>query len=654
MVNNNIIQSNTLGSGALQSTPQSAGSASSHSVSGSALQYSGSTPYGLEKGQIIKGEVTDLKNNEVSVKLDDGQVIKGRLAAEGNNLSIGSKVIFKVEDVTSQNLTLKILPADSSVYLEATIDKALEAANLSKIDRNRNMVAELLAARMSIDKNTLTALSKQMTQFPDSSIKTLVFLNRNNLPVNSTNVSFMESFQNSGGKVISELSALSDSVAQALSGESNTTSKYKLLSVLIPAAIDTGEGGKLPAALTTGGSNGSPLLSEVLTPAERSALADSMKSPNFFAATTQDMQGILSGGATLSETISLLSGGNALLTGSKSLTDRQSMGQGEQIALSPEVIQGKLTNLNPDILQKLLTYSATASKGGENTPDSVSNLLSTEERLQFLNRLTENFPPNGVPEAIKAGLSEGNITSTELLSKLKPFLADSSALTEDNGEKIINSKEFNRLLSSSLLSQWSISPEDLGKPSSISAHYDSLLKQLNDIKELTENGAFKESPALQSQTAQVTDTLNFMNNLNHLFTYLQLPVKLKSQYADSELYVYSNKKSELDIMEGVKVVLHLKMDSLGPVDVAVELKQNQLKNSFYLDYKDVRELLASHMETLETHLEEKGFHVKTEYYSREKEDISPAREAKDHFLSASNSPSPFTSEKKRYHFDIRA
>lgn len=582
----------------------------------------------------------NLKNNEVTVKLEDGQVIKGRLAADVNDLSIGSKVTFRVEDASSQSLILKIIPSDSSVYLESTIDKALEAANLSKSDRNKSMVAELLNAGMSIDKNTLNTLSKQMLGFPDSSLKTLIFLNQSGLPVNNTNVSFMESFLNSDGKVLAELTSLSESITGALTDSEDTASKYKLLSILLPSeTLPEESAGK-----------DIPLLSSVLNEEERNALVQNLQSSQAYTVTPKDSMSILTGSMSIPELFHFLGDNSGLLkdTGLSSLT------LGEEARLLPGTLQSRLTELDPDITNKLLVSMDNATEGTESTPDSIGKVLTKEERLAFLSLLKESFPTGTLPDTITHGLTQGNITAGELLSNLKPFLAEASALTEKNAEKIISSKEFNKLLSASLLSQWSISPEEFAKPAGVSSHYENLLTQLNEIRELMENSPLKEASALQSQTAHITDTVNFMNTLNHLFAYLQLPVKLKSQYADSELYVYSNKKSELDITQGVRVVLHLKMDNLGPVDVAIELKQNQLKNSFYLENKEVKALLSSHMETLETRLKEKGYQVKTEFYNRAKESNSPAAMIKEHLLSTSHGPSVRSIEKKRYHFDIRA
>lgn len=634
-ISNNNPANNVTSSNASQIGSPQSGSVSSSAFHSSSPQAGGSSPYGLEKGQVVRGEIIDLKNNEVSVKMEDGQVIRGRLAATGYDLSIGNKVTLRVEASSSQSLTLKLLPGDSSAYTEATVDKALEAANLSKTDRNKSMVAELLNARMSIDKSTLANLARQLVQFPGSSVRTLVFLNQNSLPVNSTNVEFMESFFKSSGKVLFELTALSDSIGGIFLTGDDTSVKYKLLSILFPGAGPGEESLNGQASGAAAAKNGLNTLN----------LQNGL----------QNIENVLMDSSAPSD-VSNLPGGASSPGGTEPFsvhTGLVGISPGEGSLLPAEAMQNSLPPLPPDIAGNLPALEGgNAFTGAAPAPDSVSSLLNPEERLQFLALLRENLPGDALPDSLSRGLMEGDISASELLSRLSSFLAEKSDLSGSGAEKLLSSQSFSRLLSSSLLAEWSLTPEDLtAKPSSVSGHFESLLKQLKDIRELAENTPFRESPALQSQAAHVTDTLNFMNTLNHLFTYLQLPVKLKNQYADSELYVYSNKKSELDITEGVKVVLHLKMEHLGPVDVAVELRQNRLKNSFYLENGEVRELLASHMEALEARLESRGYQVRTEYYNREKGN-TPADTAKDQLLSQS---SPLQqSEKKRYHFDIRA
>ncbi len=638
MINNAISGSIQSGPSAAQTSSQTAGSVSNTSSGTS----SGSTAYGLEKGQIIKGEVVDLKNNEVSVRLSDGQILNGRLTADANILSIGSRVSFRVEDATSQTLTLKILPESSASYLATTIDAALEAASLSKLAKNRSLVAELLSSRMSIDKNNLMLFAKQMSQFPDASIKSLIFLNQNNLPVNKTSVELTEGFLNSNGKMMDNLAALAENISKlpwAAAGQDNNQALLRMLLEDRSALKSTVPPDGLINSPNTVSDNTAntqstlpmqPLnyapdlpIGTLLSPEERALFADSLNSLSPAVLDNTKLDELLNG--TLSA--------SSLSEAAKLLKEH-----------TPNPAAENLTD-------KIIN----AANAQESSTTAIREVLTLESRANLF-KLVQSLPED-FPRSFSENIMKGSISVSDFLGQIGSLLSSDTGTSEEHTaalQKLTSSKEFQSLLNSKLLSDWSLTPEDLAKPEAVKTHYENLLRQLEDIKTLTESGTFTGSQALQSQLAHVTDSVQYMNMFQHMFSYLQLPVKLKNQYAESELYVYSNKKSNLDIAEGVRVVLHLKMDNLGPVDIAVDLTRSQLKNTFYLDSKEALDLLSSHMGTLEERLTDKGYQVSTEFFNRDKSSEPLGKSLIESTLhTEENTPAP-SSEGKRYHFDIRA
>ena len=65
-----------------------------------------------------------------------------------------------------------------------------------------------------------------------------------------------------------------------------------------------------------------------------------------------------------------------------------------------------------------------------------------------------------------------------------------------------------------------------------------------------------------------------MNQLNHMQTYLQLPLKMNGKRENGDLYVYTNKKSLAKKDGNVSALLHLDMQFLGALDVMISM-QNQ-------------------------------------------------------------------------------
>lgn len=182
---------------------------------------------GLEKGQVIQGEIIDLKNNNISLVLQDGRMISGKLTNASNH-AIGDKVSLSVIDVSAKNLTLKIVESRYEGASTNAIDKALEAAFLSKNDRNRAILKELLNHQMSIDKSSIQQLIKQSVTFKNIDITTLVLMNKYNIPVNEDNINQFMKFMNMEQNMLNDINDLADSVINTLKNNSQTLSLLSL------------------------------------------------------------------------------------------------------------------------------------------------------------------------------------------------------------------------------------------------------------------------------------------------------------------------------------------------------------------------------------------------------------------------------------------
>jgi hypothetical protein len=134
----------------------------------------------LKEGQQVKGQILDLRYNEVRVRLEpDKQIITAKLTGDVP-LAIGDEARFVVTEENGQRLSLKYLP-DSTAASTATITKALTASSLPLTDRNKAIVEQLLNHRMPIDKQTLSLLSKAALLNKEASPLSLVLMYKNSL-----------------------------------------------------------------------------------------------------------------------------------------------------------------------------------------------------------------------------------------------------------------------------------------------------------------------------------------------------------------------------------------------------------------------------------------------------------------------------------------
>jgi hypothetical protein len=128
---------------------------------------------------------------------------------------------------------------------------------------------------------------------------------------------------------------------------------------------------------------------------------------------------------------------------------------------------------------------------------------------------------------------------------------------------------------------------------------------------LTQSGT--DPSSVQTKAASnMNENIEFMNQVNHMMNYVQLPLKLSDSQAHGDLYVYANKKNMARNDGMLTAFMHLDMDNLGSLDVsiALETSKNQVTTKFYLD-EEVIPLLNEHKDELIERLAKKGYNCKT-------------------------------------------
>jgi hypothetical protein len=657
MLSNKIPQSNTGIQQSLNSSPAvSVSSGSSQTVNSTAV---------LEKGQIIRGEVTDLRSNEVSVKLEDGRVLSGKLE-DSKNLAIGDKVVFRVEDVSLKNLTLKIISGADYKSEDSTIEKALEAAGLGKNSRNNSIVRELLNQQMSIDKRTISQLIQQSVLYKNTPLNTLVLMNKFHIPVMEANIRQFIAYQNSEQGLLNQLDSLSDSVIElftpedAMPFQEYLTRTSDLFNLIINEPDGILEDGTKNGLLFEKSGNSNEAAGQILT-------SDALKNINSGVLSKDASPLYLADGNTIG---SLLSQEEALdlaaLLRSDPRTDAvlssdylASVADGSaDIRDTAQILNGLLGNTGENSSFSVLSAKLSNSLSAQAilAADELSfpgNLLgasfSLSDRMKLINDLasflsSDNFTPtdNESFSSLKERILAGTGTSKEVLS----FIHANLDQAEEGAVKtLLSSREFKLLLKDDLLEKWTLDPKSLTKNQDINRHFESLVNQMNELKEYMNQATGNGNANLSGQVNHLNENVNFMHTLNQFFTYVQLPLKLKNQFTDGELFVYSRKKPGRTAADGISVLLHLDMVHLGPLDVYLDLHDKNLVSKFYLEDTGVMDLISANLHLLKDALKAKGYVLNTEVLQREK-----TVNVVEDFLKADTQTPSIT----RYNFDLRA
>lgn len=217
----------------------------------------------------------------------------------------------------------------------------------------------------------------------------------------------------------------------------------------------------------------------------------------------------------------------------------------------------------------------------------------------------------GVPEQVTKSFLGNRMNTQELLGEIEKLL-----IREDVPERavfeLLEGKEFKALLKNHMTNQWLLNPEEVGREGSVDRLYERLNSQMNRLNQALSQAARVDTP-LARTIANVNSNIDFMNQLNHMFNYVQLPLKMQSKNANGELFVYTNKKSPARKDGSVSALLHLDMEHLGGVDVHVSLTNQKVSTKFYLQDERALDLIAQNISLLNKRLEERGYSMNAEF-----------------------------------------
>ena len=173
-------------------------------------------------------------------------------------------------------------------------------------------------------------------------------------------------------------------------------------------------------------------------------------------------------------------------------------------------------------------------------------------------------------------------------------------------KKLFSSDEYNKLLKDNLESQWLLKPGDVDKKENIENLYQRLGTHAKALAEAV-NNTLGQNSALGQAANNLSNNLDFMNQLNQMFQYVQLPLQMAGKNVHGDLYVYHNKHKKMSEDGSVSAVLHLDMDNLGPVDVYVKLLNSKVTTNFYVMDEDVIGLINDNIHLLYERLEKRGY-----------------------------------------------
>ena len=197
----------------------------------------------IRQGDVIRGEISDLRNNEITITLENNTLIKGQIA-DSSSLSIGQTAAFRLSSISPSGLLLDAIPNSYTETELTLINKALEEASLPATERNQSAVKALMDNLMPINKQSIQQLMQQAYDLGTDDMETLCLMNRKQYPVTADSVAQFGAYRNGAHSLLSRAETFATQIPQLLetlseNGPSNIVAMFgeKLLSIALPENV---------------------------------------------------------------------------------------------------------------------------------------------------------------------------------------------------------------------------------------------------------------------------------------------------------------------------------------------------------------------------------------------------------------------------------
>ena len=536
----------------------------------------------LTVGNIFEGTVNSIQGGRVVLGLSNGTELAARLEAN-MQLVRGQSMFFQVKSNDGATVAIRPYTVDGA-GANLTLLNALKAANLPIQDNYLNMANTMMQEQMPIDKNSMAQMARILMANPDMGVQTLVQMKKLNLPITTEMASQFENYVDDKSAVHTAFEKFINELPTAMTGKNMNLEQMK--------------------------SFDSQLLQ---------VLADGLETeqPVTQISDTNQMQPVMSTGENVQAAVP--SAGPEVTTGQGVMT------------VEAQLPIGQETVLQEPIEQQVLTPEQATQEQVQNT--SAQTTGASDKVLTLIKDL---FGDTGITR----GDSQGSV-----LQKLAAYISGGENISQESLQVLFSSKDMQRLLKDVLQKQLFLEPKDVADGEKLKKLYDRLDSKLQNIEQLLQNAGMKDTQLAQT-ISDVRGNVEFMNQLNQVYTYTQIPLRMNNQNASGQLYVYTNKKNLDDPERDLTAFLHLDLEHLGATDVSVRMHKREVSTKFYMDSDASYELVKSYMPQLEERLRSKGYNCKIEV-ANEGRRVSFL----DDFLKKD---APSTGQLHRYSFDVRA
>lgn len=599
----------------------------------------------LSAGSIFEGTINSVHGGKVTLALGNGQTITARLDGK-MDLQQGSSMFFQVRANDGQTIAIRPYTELGNVSNPILLN-ALSAAQVPATDRTLVMVDTMMQEQMSIGRQSILDMAKLVGANPDANVQTIVQMTKLGLPVTEEMAAQFENYLSDRQALVGEMDLAAGHMMELLSDEAlspeTAFSLYeKMLDIFMPGA-EAADAGVTAAAEqeSSAAEAGAGVMAEAVGQENAATVAEAEA-----GAPTAAEQGTAAASAVAEE------------AGAASTAETAGQGAAAEaetgVGVTAELTYGRMAE-TPGTVGELLSKEQIEHLGKmlRNIPALIGNeeiFAGGEQEEVFVDTLSEEGPEVAKLMAQEEAAQEQpvlneKLTAEQFLQKLGRALAQNGGFGFAGMQKLFAGKEFQTIFRSVIEKQWLLQPEELKQEHKVSGLYERLEQQLSKMEEAVRATGSTQNTFLQT-ASQVHGNLEFMNQMNQIYHYVQLPLKMSGQNANGELYVYANRKNLRDPDAELTAFLHLDMEQLGSTDVSVRMQNRSVRTNFYLEDDASYDLVEKHLEVLNKRLKSKGYQSSITV-THEKKDIS----FKENIVKKGKAT---VGSLHRYSFDVRA
>lgn len=585
-------------------------------------------------GDVFEGTIKEIKGNKVTIMLPDGKTIDARLEAD-INLSEGNSFFFQVK--SNDGNTIEIVPYKNSEIDNPIIQNAIKDAGLLLNDKSIELVNSLMEEGLSIGSENLSRFGRILAKYPNIDVTTLIKMDEFHLDITPENIDNFIRFKEQNNTILNDGKEFLNNISKELEKMNiNKDDAVNIMKNMIESITenDIAFGNEENIFSETENRTLSETENVTISEAEngkKSAINENESDIEIFGEKADK-----SSNNAVSEE-------NAIEEVSESVKNVVKEKAVDDITSSLTYkAEDSVKNINWQENENIISGLKIKDTNELNSENSVFNLR--DEILKDINN------PEIKDELYtffnKDGNLKSNISEKDILNILNELLKNDSSVGKNDFLKLYSNKGVEKLLNDLLSKSWSILPKEVSEKDAIKKLYDNINKSLDNIISKMEDTIGNKNP-INEMANNIKNSIEFMNQMNNMYSYVQLPLRMMKESATGDLYVYSDKRKPKSKNDEFSAFLHLSLKHLGNTDISIKMQRKNVNIDFSVESKEIYDLLNQNIHMLDERLIKKGYIPNTKVTTEAKS---------ENFVEKllGEEKNKKESKIKRYSFDVRA